>query len=204
MGLISNSTTIFDAGALAAGIGSSMTLIKSITASNSSTVSFIDGSSNVVLDSTYKEYIFLFHDIHGDNAARLSFQANAVGGSGFNEAITSTATNAYHLENDGEASFRNSPSGHNQGNGTGFQKFTEDIDGDNDACMSGYLRLYEPSSTTFVKHFISEATIMQTTPGAYHSFHSGYINTTSAIDEIQFKMDSGNIDAGVITLYGIT
>ena len=184
--------------------GGSMVFIKKLTASSSATLSFVDGSSSVVLDNTYKEYVFIFNNMHpATNGTQFSFQGNASGASGYNETITSTYFNAFHLESGSEGGLRYDPSNSDQANGTAFQKIIESTKNDNDSSMSGYLRLFNPSSTTFVKHFIAEANCMQTDPQSSYSATAGYFNTTNAIDEIQFKMASGNIDAGDITLYGI-
>ena len=181
----------------------SMVFIKKLTASSSSTLSFVDGASSVVLDNTYKEYIFTFNNIHPatDNTA-LSFQANASGGSGYNETITSTFFVASHSEDGGggDLTYRTSE---DQAQGTAFQQLVYGVGNGNDECASGYLHLFNPSSTTFVKHFISRFQVNHKSDISYDMYSAGYFNTTSAIDEIQFKMSSGNIDAGDICLYGI-
>ena len=181
----------------------SMIFIKKLTASSSATLSFVDGSSSVVLDNTYKEYVFTFNNIHpATNRQTFGFQGNAVGGSGYNETMTTTAFQVYHRENDGGAVLQYS-AGSDQAQGTAFQILASDgIENDNDTAGSGYLHLYNPSSTTFVKHFTSffnhpHAAI------CIGTYVAGYFNTTSAIDEIQFKFASGNIDTGDICLYGI-
>jgi len=205
MGLISNSTTIFDAGAMAAGTGGSMVFIKKLTASSSATISFVDGTSDVVLDNTYKEYLFTFKNIHpATDNQYLKFQGNAAGGSGYNETITSSSFYAYHEEDDSPATLSYA-TGNDQAQGTGFQTLSDEVGNENDECCSGYLHLFNPSSTTFVKHFISNFSTYYGYGAGYitHSLIAGYFNTTSAIDEIQFKMGSGDIDAGDICLYGI-
>ena len=182
--------------------GGAMTFIKKLTASSSSTLSFVDGSSDVVLDSTYKEYLFLFKDIHpATDQTSLLFQGNAAGGSGYNETITSTGWQAQHSESgSSEVSYE---SGSDQAQGTAFQKISHELGTDNDQCAAGYLHLFNPSSTTFVKHYISKLNAYRYNDYSQMHFSAGYFNTTSAIDEIQFKMSSGNIDSGTITLYGI-
>ena len=182
-----------------------MTLIKTLTASSSSTLSFVDGSSDVVLDSTYPIYVFKFINIHpATDDKAFSFQANASGGSGYNETITSTQFQAYHREDDGAAAL-NYNSGSDQAQGTSFQDISGLLSNDNDASASGELFIYNPSSTTFVKHFMSKFQDMEagTSKVSVQLYTAGYFNTTSAIDEFQFKMTSGNIDAGTIKLYGI-
>jgi len=182
----------------------SMTFIKKLTASSSATLSFVDGSSGVVLDNTYKEYVFTFKNMHPDtDGVAFKFQANAVGGSGYNETITSTFFRAYHGEG-AEGGAVAYEAGSDLAQSTNFQRITEELIGsDNDQCMSGYLHLFNPSSTTFVKHFMSDTNAYHASNYSVRSFMAGYFNTTSAIDEIQFKMHSGDIDSGDICLYGI-
>ena len=180
----------------------SMTFIKKLTASSSATLSFVDGTDGVVLDDTYKEYVFTFKNIHpATNAAFFTFQANAAGGSGYNETITSTMFVAYHEEDGSDSGLAYSTSG-DQANGTAFQQIARGTRNEADDNCSGYLHLFNPSSTTFVKHYMACANTVGTAESdVYHT--AGYFNTTSALDEFQFKMDSGNIDAGDICLYGI-
>jgi len=180
--------------------GGAMTLLETQTASSSSTISF---TSNI--DSTYKEYVFKFYDIHPatDNTL-LTFQGNASGGSGYNETITSTTFYAYANEADDDT-FLSYNAGQDQAQGTAFQKLTFDSIGNgNDECAAGTLILYDPSNTTFVKHFVATFAMYYSNDRSDVAYTAGYFNTTSAIDEIQFKMSSGNIDAGVIKLYGIS
>ena len=203
MGLISNGTTVFDAGSMASGFGSSMVFIKKLTASGSANLTFHNGTSNVILDSTYKEYLFTFKNIHpATNAQEFLFQGNAAGGSGFDETMTTTVFNANHNEADNDTGL-GYVSGSDQGEGTSFQKLTRSVGADADQSCCGTLHLFNPSSTTFVKNYIS--TFQEANEGDYsmNVFTAGYFNTTSAIDEIQFKFASGNIDAGDICLYGI-
>jgi len=178
--------------------GAAMTFISKSTASSSSTISFTSG-----IDSTYKEYLFIFKDIHpGTNAQEFLFQGNAAGGSGFDETMTTTVFNANHNEADSDTGL-GYVGGSDQAQGTSFQKLTRSVGADADQSCCGTLHLFNPSSTTFVKNYIS--TFQEANEGDYsmNVFTAGYFNTTSAIDEIQFKFASGNIDAGTITLYGI-
>ena len=204
MGLISDGTTIFDAGALSSGIGFSMTFIKKLTASSSGTLSFVHGSSSVILDSTYKEYLFILKDIHGSiNDRRLEFNVSIDGGSNYNVAKTSTAFEAYHYENNGAAAAGYVAS-RDLAEGTGFQILTSEAGADNEECACGTIHLFNPASTTFVKHYISRMVDKNPAPAAVVNHVAGYANTTSAVNAVQFKMASGNIDAGTITLYGIS
>jgi len=184
--------------------GGAMTFIKKLTASSSSTLSFVDGSSDVVLDSTYKEYMFIFNNIHpGTDAKSLQFNLSADSGSNYNVTKTTTFFRAQHTE-DGGASVFEYVTGDDLAQSTSAQNISNLCGSDNDQCVSGYLHLFNPSSTTFVKHFMSAVNNTFTdTDGSANLYMAGYGNTTSAVDAVQFKMSSGNIDAGTITLYGI-
>ena len=185
------------------GINDSMVLIKTLTASSSATLSFVDGTSDVVLDNTYPIYLFTFNNMHpATDGTEFQFQGNAAGGADYNETITSTHFDAYHGE-DGTGATLAYMADFDQAQGTSFETISRDVGNDNDQATSGYLHLFNPSSTTFVKNFIADFSNVINNDQAVHSFSAGYFNTTSAIDEIQFKMSSGNIDAGDICLYGI-
>jgi len=183
--------------------GGAMTFIKKLTASSSSTLSFVDGSSDVVLDNTYKEYIFIFKDIHpATDGAELTFNMSVDSGSNYNVTKTSTHFTAMHNESDSDTQFFYSTSG-DLAQSTNFQIMLRNLGNDNDQSGSAILHIFNPSSTTFVKHFICTSSSYAADNYARNGFTAGYGNTTSAIDAIQFKMSSGNIDAGTITLYGI-
>ena len=179
--------------------GGSMNLISTQTASSSSTISFTSG-----IDSTYKEYIFKFIDIHpsSDNV-EFSFNGSADGGSNYNVTKTTTVFNAYHNEADSatDVGYRTFE---DLAQSTAFQTFQIDYGADNDQNGVGTLHLFDPSNTTFVKHFISRSSNYHNADYAIDCYVAGYFNTTSAIDAIQFKMSSGNIDSGTIKLYGIS
>ena len=204
MAIISNGTTIADAGAFSVSLGA-MTHIKTLTASSSGTIQFQDGSSSVVLDNTYPIYLFKIINMHPavDNHI-FEFQGNAAGGSGYNETITSTSFRTIHYEN-GSGGALSYTVNDDQAQGTDHQHLANGVGNANDEGLSGELYLFNPSSTTFAKHFMAvtqfyEAAVAQASSSVYTS---GYFNTTSAIDEIQFKMASGNIDSGTFKLYGI-
>jgi len=177
--------------------GGAMNLISTQTASSSSTISFTSG-----IDSTYDKYVFKFYNIHLSDNTPFGFQANAVGESGYNETITSTSFFARHNES-GSTSGLSYSAANDQAQGTSFQRLVTDQDTGNDENMGGILQLFAPSSTTFVKHFISNCQAAQASDYSMQRFVAGYFNTTSAIDEIQFKPESGTFD-GVIKLYGIS
>jgi hypothetical protein len=189
--------------AASGGGGGVWTLIKTLTASADSDLSFVDGTDDVVLDSTYPIYVFKTINAHpSDDQAAIAFQANAVGGSGYNETITSSIFQANHAEADDSASVGYHAS-YDQAQGTGFQRLYHYVGNDNDQSTSGELWLFGLSSTTYVKHFISRGSMAHAADYAYEYYVAGYFNTTSAIDEIQFKFTAGTIDSGKIKLYGL-
>ena len=181
----------------------SMVFIKKLTASSSSTLSFVDGSSSVVLDNTYKEYIFTFNNIHpATDSADIMINFSTDSGSNYNVAKTSTHFRAYHDEA-GSATSLAYDNSNDMEQGTGNLNILLNIGNGNDECGSGYLHLFDPSSTTFVKHFIANMNRYDGADYTVNQYSAGYANTTSAIDAVRFQMDTGNMDAGDICLYGI-
>ena len=180
-----------------------MTLIKTLTASSSATLSFVDGSSDVVLDSTYPIYVFKFINIHGSGTSsnNFTFQTSTNGGSSYGVTLTSTFFYAYHGESAGDNGLTYNTTA-DLAQSTSFQRLCTTNGTNNDSSACGTLHLFSPSSTTFVKHFLSDAT-EELSNYNQHSYVAGYFNTTSAVDAVQFKMSSGNIDSGTIKLYGI-
>ena len=153
------------------GAAKALTHIKTLTASGDSTLSFVDGSSDVVLDSTYPIYLFKFINIHGSVDFRhFTFQGNAAGGSGYNETITSTTFESKHNEVD-SATNLGYESDRDQAQGTSAQIIVQGIGSDNDQCGSGELFLFNPSSTTFVKHFIARSNINSSDDKARNHFY---------------------------------
>ena len=208
MGLISNGTTIFDAGALDSGIAKgSMTFIKKLTASSSATISFVHGSSNVVFDGTYKEYLFTFKNIHpASDSCAFRFQASINSGSAYGVAITSTNIRHYHNEGGTDQALSLSTN-FDLANSTNFQALSDNLGADNDQCCNGYLHIIDPANTTFAKHFFANFASAHPSDYSYNNLVSGYINTTSAVNAIRFDANddnSVNIDSGDICLYGIS
>ena len=183
--------------------GGAMNLLETQTASSSSTISF---TSNI--DSTYKEYIFKFINIHPSAESVFSFQADTGTNTSYNQTITSTSFRAFHREDGGESGLGYITGG-DQAQGTGFQHLMESpqLGTNNDENLNGTLHIFDPSNTTFVKHFIAR-TLSQNDDSqpAYvlDGFFAGYFNTTSALTRFQFKFASGNIDSGTIKLYGVS
>lgn len=193
MGLISNGTTIFDNGAMSTGAGS-MTLVSSATASSSASIEFSLGS--------YKEYKFFFVNIHPsvDNS-NFQFQCSIDGGSNYGVTITSTVFLASLYENDTNAEI--SYNGSNDlAQSTSYQRLT-DVGSDNDQACSGTLSIFNPSSTTYVKHFIGNMNTAHASSASFERFIAGYFNDTNDLTNIKFQMSSGNIDEGKILMFGI-
>jgi hypothetical protein len=175
-----------------------ITLISSQTASASASISFTTG-----IDATYKAYKFVFVNIHpsGDDAA-FQFNLSTDSGSNYNITKTTTFFRTQHTEAGtlADLSYR---TGLDLAQSTSFQPLAEGVSADNDSNLSGTLQLFNPSSTTYVKHFISNVSNFYSSTYLFNSLAAGYGNTTSAVNAIQFKFSFGNIDAGTIYLYGI-
>jgi len=182
--------------------GGGLNLISTQTASGSSSLSFTSG-----IDSTYKEYVFKFINIHPSANSDFAFNMSIDGGSNYNTTKTTTFFNAYHYE-DGSAANLAYLTADDLAQGTGYQVLMAfgDLGINADDSLSGYLHLFDPSSTTFVKHFISTTvgSNNEAAPYVNNDFIAGYANTTSAVNAVDFKMISGNIDSGVIKLYGVS
>ena len=179
------------------GFSDSLKLLSTQTASNSASLSFTSG-----IDATYKEYIFKFIDINpATNGGALQFQVNVAGQSGYNETMTTSYFQANHHEDNDPAELGYA-SGDDQAQGTSFQSIISYISNAGDGCGVGELHLFNPASTTYVKNWNSVGQCMGAAPQSLISYGAGYINVTAAVDEIQFKMNSGNFD-GTIKMYGI-
>ena len=178
----------------------SLTHIATQTASSSASISFTAG-----IDSTYKEYIFYFVNIHpASDGNRFLFQGSTNSGSGYGVDITSTFFKTFHNEA-GSSAGVSYDANNDLANSTSFQQLNLDADlgADNDQSLSGQLRLFNPSSTTFVKHFLGTTNFSHASDFTSQCFIGGYFNSTSAINAVQFKMNSGNIDSGQILLFGL-
>ena len=176
-----------------------LVLISTFTSDGSAdTATFTSG-----IDSTYKEYLFVFNNLHPQtDVVEFQFQADTGTNTNFNQTITSTVFRAYHNEA-GSATGLAIYSARSQGQGTQFQNITDDIGSGNDECFSGYLKLYNPSSTTFVKHFTAAASNYNSNDHISNWYTAGYFNTTSALTRVRFKFESGEIQGGTIDLFGV-
>ena len=182
----------------AALVDGNLTLLTTATASSSATLDFTSS-----IDSTYKEYMFIFNNIHAatDNV-EFQFNVSIDGGSNYNVAKTTTYFRTYNYE-DGSDAALGYRTPRDLAQGTGFQALTEGQGNGNDESCSGQLTIFNPSDTTFVKHFIARNSMYGRTDYEMDIYVAGYANTTSAVDAVQFKFSSGNIDAGVIKMYGV-
>ena len=177
--------------------GGGLNLISTQTASSSSTIDFTSG-----IDSTYKEYIFKFINMHPSaNGQNFGFQADTGTNTNYNQTITSTFFEAVHGE-DGSGGALSYKTAKDQAQATGLQSLGQPNNND-DASISGTLHLFDPSNSTFVKHFIARANLNESSTQS-DNFIAGYINTATAITRVQFKSSSGNIDSGVIKMYGLS
>ena len=177
-------------------IGGALQLISTQTASSSASLSFTSG-----IDSTYKEYIFKFINIHSENDDSMFTVNFRDGSSAFDATKTTTFFWQYHNEADSSAALAYATA-NDLAQGTGVQNLGN-LGNDADQSYSGYLHLFDPSNTTFVKHFISTGNWSSSGDFSTNSYVGGYCNVTAAIDGVQFKMASGNIDSGVIKMYGV-
>jgi len=179
--------------------GGALNLISTQTASSSSTIDFTSG-----IDSTYKEYIFKFINIHpATNNVKWTFQSDTGTNTNYNQTITSTDFISQHSEDD-SATELGYASANDQAQGTAFQPIGQLVGNGNDECVSGTLHIFDPSNTTFVKHFIANTNVYRHDNYTREHFTAGYFNTTTALTRFQFKMSSGNTDSGTIKLYGVT
>jgi|7_EtaG_2_1085326.scaffolds.fasta_scaffold56515_2 hypothetical protein len=179
----------------------SLVLLETQTASSDSTIDFTDN-----IDDTYDEYVFKCYNIHpATDDTDFGFQGSTDGGSSYGVTITSTHFSAYHNEAGTTTNLGYDGSGNRDlAQSTNLQSLSSGTGNGNDECYSGTLHIFNPSSTTFVKHFIAIGNHYNSGDYSINNHMAGYFNTTSAIDAIQFKFASGNTDAGVIKMYGVT
>jgi hypothetical protein len=196
MAFISNGTTILDAGAFNVSLGN-LVLISEQTASSSSSISFTSG-----FDSTYPIYKFEFVNLHpATDEVNFTFNLSSDSGSNYNVDKLGTFFEAYHIESDSGTSLAYSTN--RDHNGTGYAILARELGSDSDQQASGEFYIFEPSNTTFVKNYFSVFQTAQSQNYAMNPRVGGYAFTTSAVDAIDFKMSSGNIDSGKIRMYGL-
>jgi hypothetical protein len=182
-------------------VGGSLNLISTSTASSSSTIDITSG-----IDSTYKEYIVKFINIHpATDSVHFLFQGDTGTNTSYNQTITSAAFRAYNYEGAGTPTLQYYASG-DLDQDTDFHYMTGNagVGNDNDQSFNGTMHLFDPSNTTFVKHFFIDTHSHGPSNYTMRFFAGGYFNTTTAITRLRFKFSSGNIDSGTIKLYGVS
>jgi hypothetical protein len=183
-----------------AGFGSAQVLISTTTVSTAvANISFTSG-----IDSTYKEYVFEYITLNpATDSVELQFQVSSDGGSSYGMNTTSTYFRAYHTP-DNSAALVGYTTGRDVANSTAFVPMGFDLGNDADQAASGVLHIFNPSSTTYVKHYYGRISMQQDSDAAFDGYVGGYINVgATAINAVRFKMSSGNINAGTIKMYGI-
>jgi len=199
--IISNAVTIADAGSFSVDLGA-MTLIKTLTASSSANLTFVDGASSVILDDTYPIYKFEFIDLHAATDNKDLLVKFRDGSTAYDATCTTTMWSSRTKESDDDAAIGYEAS-QDEAQSTGGVKLSVGMGTGNDECTSGEMWLFSPSSTTYAKQFLSHFPTLHHAEYLYNWYKSGYVNVTAAVDAVQFVMTSGNIDAGKIKLYGL-
>ena len=181
-----------------------LTLIKTLTASSSSSISFVDGSSDVILDNTYKTYLFKFINCHpGDNGPNFNVNFSIDTGSNYNVTKTTSFFHTRHDEDGTDGAVAYDSGGDLQQSKGNKYIYIGIGNGSAEDCVSGELWLFNPSNTTFQKNFMGFSNSVEVNASSQASYFAGYCNTTSAVDAIRFAFNAGNIDAGTFKMYGI-
>jgi len=198
--IISNATTIADAGSFSVGLGD-MTLIKTLDVSGGANATLVHGSSSVVFDGTYGVYIIKLINVHPVDD-RADFTMNfTTDGTNFNVSKQTTAIEVYNWENDSTPAFAYRDL--DLANSTGEQSIAYGCGSDNDECISSIIYVFNPSSTSYTKHFLIDTQFSEGQGINFRQPVQGYCNTTTAITGVRFKFASGNIDSGTFKLYGL-
>ena len=210
MAVVSGGTTLIDNGALDGAVPTgSLILLSTQTASASASIEFTSG-----IDSTYDAYVFKFFNIHlASDDATFTFQGSTDGGSSYGITTTNSRFNASHKEDDTSTSLAYA-SNQDLAQSTTFINLAHGIGSDNDQCFSGTLTIYNPSSTTFVKHYLATTSICHSSDRMDNTFLGGYFNTTTALNAFKFQgftiaggggitTPNINIDDGIIKMYGV-
>ena len=175
-----------------------LTLLSTQTASASASIEFTSG-----IDSTYDSYVFKYISIHpATNNTQFTFNLSTDGGSNYNVTKTTTYFDAYHDEADTGTDLRYLATS-DLAQSTAYQLLGISVGNLDDETISGEIQIFNPSSTTFVKHFISRSNTYYSADYSVDTYVAGYGNTTSAVNAISFKFTTGNIDDGIIKMYGV-
>jgi len=204
--IISNAVTIADAGAFSASLGS-LVHIKTITSNGSqTTMDLVHGSGGIVFDGTYSVYRFDWVDCHPSATdPSFEFQVGPASNTSYNQAIVSTFFQTQKMEDGTGAQDGLGYIGGYDQIGTGYQKLNGNIKNDNDGATTGSLFIFNPNSTTYVKHFMAQAISMENANPRVltNPWIGGYVNVTAALRTISFRFSSGELDAATIKMYGI-
>ena len=193
-----NNASLNSITSLPTAVDGKMKLISSQTASSDASISFTSG-----IDSTYKTYCFKLINLHpSSDANNLEMNFSSDGGSNYNVTKTTTAFRAFHYENDSATTFEYHAAS-DIAQGTGYKRLSSGTGNANDEGVSGEIWLFNPSSTTYVKHFMGITQAVHYSDITWNRYFAGYCNTTSVINAINFRFVSDNIDDGTIALYGI-
>ena len=204
MAIISNGTTMLDAGSFSASLGA-LTFIKDITVSGASNATLVHGTSSVVFDSTYPIYILKYINVFSSTGQNIAMNFTT-DGSNFNATMTTTAFVNEHSENDSDVARTDYSESYDIAQSTDQIVFNVNkggLENASDASASGEIYIFNPSSTTFVKHFISRANSLSEYPGSTDNHVSGYVNTTSAVTGMRFHVVSSGTLSGTFLLYGL-
>ena len=204
MAIISNGTTMLDAGSFSASLGA-LTFIKEVTVSNAANATILHGSSSVVFDSTYPVYLIKYINVYSSSGQNIAINFTT-DGSNYNENMTTSCWVSEHSENDSDVARTDYSESYDRAESTDQVVFNINkggLENASDASASGEIYIFNPSSTTFVKHFISRANSLSEYPGSTDNFVCGYVNTTSAVTGIRFHAVSGNNIYGTFLLYGL-
>ena len=204
MAIISNGTTMLDAGSFSASLGA-LTFIKDITVSGASNATLVHGTSSVVFDSTYPIYILKYINVFSSTGQNIAMNFTT-DGTNFNATMTTTAFVNEHSENDSDVARTDYSESYDIAQSTDQIVFNVNkggLENASDASASGEIYIFNPSSTTFVKHFISRANSLSEYPGSTDNHVSGYVNTTSAVTGMRFHVVSSGTLSGTFLLYGL-
>ena len=204
MAIISNGTTMLDAGSFSVGLGA-LTFIKDVTVSGASNATILHGSSSVVFDSTYPVYLIKYINVFSSTGQNIAMNFTT-DGTNYNVNMTTTCWVNEHSENDSDVAQMDYSEGYDRAQSTDQVVFNINkggLENASDASASGQMYIFNPSSTTFVKHFISRANSLSEYPGSTDNFVSGYVNSTSAVTGIRFHVVSSGTLSGTFLLYGL-
>ena len=176
----------------------SVVLLSTQTASGDASITFTG-----LMTSTYGEYIFKFYNCNpATDSQSFSFQVNATDGADFNDSAITSTYFRYQQNEAGDTTLLSYTTDKDQAEGTAFQPLSVGTGSDTDESCAGELHIFNPSSTTYVKNFIAIMNEAHSSVYTMNSHITGYINDTTAIDDIQFKFASGNFD-GKIKMWGV-